>query len=48
LVYTPLERQKQEDQKFKASPDKVIKTLSQKQNVNKRAGVHGSSGNMLA
>jgi hypothetical protein len=33
-----LKRQRKEDHKFKTSPGKVIKTLSQKQNTNKRAG----------
>jgi hypothetical protein len=31
-------RQRQEDHEFKTSPGKVSKTLSQKQNTNKRTG----------
>jgi hypothetical protein len=38
LVIPATQRQRQEDQKFQASLDEVIETLSQKQNMSKKPG----------
>jgi hypothetical protein len=45
----PAFQERQEDHKLEASPRKVSKTLSQKQNTNKSSGLGlGSSGRALA